>query len=316
MDIIYHYPPELFQLLVDTIPLLCRSKRDVLLFLEGAGVEYQITSDLWHKVEYDRENISKYEIVRTTLKRLNEKGEVTLRERRQILKRVTEFEDFSTCWPADQLKAKGLVGEIRRVINVKDSFTRMNIEREKERQKHIDEREKKIQELRKKNAEIENVKNEFYSLFSPQNPQKRGKKLEKVLNELFKVYGIHIREAFSRNEEGCKGTIEQIDGVIEIDGEIYFVEMKWMQDPVDVNDASRHLVRIYHRGYSKGIFISASRYTDAAINICKEALQKTVIVLSTLEEIVKVLEQKRDIAEFLKEKIQIAIMDKEPFKEI
>ena len=26
MDIAFHYPPELFELLVDTIPLLCRSK--------------------------------------------------------------------------------------------------------------------------------------------------------------------------------------------------------------------------------------------------------------------------------------------------
>ena len=55
-------------------------------------------------------------MVRTTLTRLNERGEAALRERREILKRVTEFEDFSTCWPNDQLKAKGLVAEIRRVI--------------------------------------------------------------------------------------------------------------------------------------------------------------------------------------------------------
>ena len=31
-DITFHYPPELFNLLVDTIPLLSRSKKDVLLF--------------------------------------------------------------------------------------------------------------------------------------------------------------------------------------------------------------------------------------------------------------------------------------------
>ena len=37
-DITFHYPPELFSLLVDTIPLLNRSKKDVLLFFRGAGV--------------------------------------------------------------------------------------------------------------------------------------------------------------------------------------------------------------------------------------------------------------------------------------
>jgi len=38
MNIIHHYPPELFNLLVDTIPLLFRSKMDVVIFFLGAGV--------------------------------------------------------------------------------------------------------------------------------------------------------------------------------------------------------------------------------------------------------------------------------------
>ena len=135
MNIIYHYPPELLNLLIDTIPLLSRAKKDVLLFFRGAGVDNSIVDDLWLRVEQDRQNINKYEIVRTTLSRLNDKGEQTLRERREILKRVTEFEDFSTCWPNDQLKAKGLVAEIRRVVNVKDSFTRMRQAQEQERKK-------------------------------------------------------------------------------------------------------------------------------------------------------------------------------------
>lgn len=36
----FHYPPEIFNLLVDTIPLLCRSKRDVIGFFQGAGVNW------------------------------------------------------------------------------------------------------------------------------------------------------------------------------------------------------------------------------------------------------------------------------------
>ena len=34
-DIIFHYPPELFNLLVDVLPLLNRSKQDVLVFFRG-----------------------------------------------------------------------------------------------------------------------------------------------------------------------------------------------------------------------------------------------------------------------------------------
>jgi restriction system protein len=143
MDIIHHYPPELLKLLVDTIPLLCPSKQDVLVFFKGAGVPTGITADFAQKVATDRRSVNKFEIVREVLVRLNDSGEASLRERREVLKRVVEFEDFSTCWPNDQLKAKGLVAEIRRVVDVKDSFGRMRQEQESERTKRLDEEKKK-----------------------------------------------------------------------------------------------------------------------------------------------------------------------------
>ena len=36
-DITFQYPPELFNLIVDAIPLLNKAKKDVLLFFKGAG---------------------------------------------------------------------------------------------------------------------------------------------------------------------------------------------------------------------------------------------------------------------------------------
>ena len=50
MDEIYHYPPELFNLLVDTIPLLFRSKKDVLLFFKGSGVSKKYTGMLESRI--------------------------------------------------------------------------------------------------------------------------------------------------------------------------------------------------------------------------------------------------------------------------
>lgn len=105
MDITFHYPPDLLGLLVDTIPRLCPSKQDTLLFLRGAGVSDAMTADLTEIVLRNRHEITKYEIVRSVLSRLNERGESTLRERREIIKRVVEYEDFSACWESDRLKA-------------------------------------------------------------------------------------------------------------------------------------------------------------------------------------------------------------------
>lgn len=317
IGIIYHYPPELLQLLLDTIPLLSRSKKDVLIFFRGAGVQHSLAEDLWDRVETDRKNINKYEMVRTVLSRLNDRGESTLRERREVLKRVVEFEDFSTCWPGDQLKAKGLVAEIRRVVNVKDSFTRMKHEREAEIQKRQQEHLAKAKAKEKKKVEISSIKNDLFRLFGlPESEsKKRGKSLEGILNRLFKAYNILIREAFKVVEEG-HGVIAQIDGVIEINGYPYLVEMKWWNKPIGKAEVSPHLVNIFNRGHAGGIFISASGYTDPAVVVCKEALSQKMVILCELEEIVFLLENDDDLENMLKEKINVAVNDKNPLHKI
>lgn len=314
MDITFHYPPELFELLVDGIPLLFRSKKAVLLFFEGAGVQRKFSNDLWEKVEQDKDSVYKSEIVRTILTRINQQGEATLRERREILKRVTEFEDFSSCWESDEYKAKGVVSDIRRIVDVKDSFTKMKQEVEKERNKHQAEHAARVHEIQKKQAELEKVKNDLFALFSiPDNQsQKRGKLLEGVLNRLFESGEILIREAFELVKEPGEGVTEQIDGVVEIDGYIYLVEMKWWKEPLGKKEVSPHLVNIFNRGHAGGIIISNSGYTHPAIETCKEALTQKIIVLCELEEIVLLFEHKLGLKDFFKAKIRTAVTDKKP----
>ena len=313
MNIPHHYPPELLSLLVDTIPLLFRSKKGVVIFFHGAGVPTPLLADVRAKVEAAPATIKKYEIVMQVLVRINDGGDATLRHRREVLKRVVEFEDFSTCWPDDQLKAKGLVGEIRRVIDVKDSFGRMRQEQEAERNKRIEAEKRKVDELNEKRAKRDEVKRDLYSLFSEKNPQLRGKKLEDVLNRLFGLHGILIREAFQRVGDAGEGVVEQIDGVISLDGDIYLVEMKWWDKPLGTGEVSQHLVRVFNRNCARGILISYSDYTEPAVATCKDSLSRMVVSLCTLQEIVRLLEREEDLKDCLREKVQAAIVDKNPF---
>ncbi|MGA2585770.1 MAG: restriction endonuclease [Candidatus Aminicenantales bacterium] len=312
VDIVYHYPPELLQLLVDTIPLLCRSKKDVLVFFQGAGVPNKMLAEFERKLATDRSSLNKYGIVRDVLVLLNAKGEATLRERREVLKRVVEYEDFSACWPSDQLKAKGLVAEIRHVVNVKDSFSRMRQEKEAEQKKRVDEEKKRALAFQERKAKLEKVKKDFYALFGESNPQQRGKKLEDVLNRLFKTSGILVRDSFNRVASTGEGILEQIDGVVEIDREIYLVEMKWWDKPLGIGEVSQHLVRVFSRKGARGFLISYSGYTEPAIAVCKESLSQMVVILSSLHEIVELLEREDDLSEFLRKKIRAAIIDKNP----
>ena len=282
---------------------------------KGAAVEGRLLSGVTRKVNEDKASITKYEIVRTVLEKLNEKGDATLAARREVLRRIVEFEDFSTCWPDDRLKAQGMVAQIRQVVNVKDSFTRMRDEREHEqRERRTQQAERQRQEQQRREV-MAAVRADLFALFGEQNPHRRGKKLEGVLNRLFDAGGILIRKAFAVTGSDGEGIVEQIDGVVEIDGEVYLVEMKWWNEPLGVETVSQHLVRVFNRGQARGIFISASGYTEPAVKTCRESLRRIVVVFCNLQEIVMLIEKEEDLKTVLKEKIRAAIVHKNPFYE-
>ena len=106
-----------------------------------------------------------------------------------------------------------------------------------------------------------------------------------ALNNLFQAYGVLIRKSFHLVGEAGEGIVEQIDGIIELSGVLYFVEMKWYRNPVGKPEISEHLVRLMSR----------------------------VVVLSTLHEIVRLLEQQDDLSEFFTKKVQAAQIHKNPY---
>ncbi|WP_446645324.1 hypothetical protein ACSAM1_14185 [Xanthomonas citri pv. bilvae] len=162
----FHYPPEVFNLLVDAIPLLCRSKKDVVLFFQGAGVVQDDLAEVARTVSVDPGSINKYEIARNVLTSVNARGDSGLGARREIIKRIVEFEEFSTCWPNDQFKAKGVVADLRRIVNVKDSFTRMKQERDPEREQLVARQRAEQAAAAEKRAKIEDVSKRLFTLFA------------------------------------------------------------------------------------------------------------------------------------------------------
>lgn len=311
----FQYPPELFALLVDAIPALCKSKIDLILFFRGAGVPPAFTSDIEKQLKTDRQSVRKHESARTILTRMNEGGDALLAVRRELLKRVTEFEDFSRCYDNEVMKAKGLVAEVRRIVNVKDSFTRISQERDREVEARRTEQQQKLKAVRERQEKVAAAKKGLFALFAETNPHRRGKALEGVLNSLFRAYDALIAEDFSR-KGGGGGVEEQIDGVVEIDTQMFLVEMKWWDSPLGPTEVSPHINRILVRSNVGGIFISSSEFTPAAVNMCRDFLQQRVIVLCTLREVVDVLNRDHDLMAMLRAKIRAAKLDRNPFKEV
>jgi restriction endonuclease Mrr len=90
--------------------------------------------------------------------------------------------------------------------------------------------------------------------------------------------------------------------------------MKWWNEPLGVGDVSQHLVRVFYRDCARGIFISTSGYTQPAISTCRDALQKSVVVLCNLEEIV-LCWREGNLKDFFRAKISAAIIHKNPLHE-
>ena len=304
---VYHFSLELLDLLIDTIPRLCRSKSDVLVFFSSAGVSQKFLADIRCRVEQDRNNISKYQIARNVIIRLNDAGDDKLRERREIIKRVVDFKDFSGCWPDDQIPARGLVARVRESINHTDSSTRQqqyhDSQREEERKKRQQDEEARIKQLNLKKQKRQQLKFELSALYQETNAQKRGKQLEAILNSLFESEGILVRESFTIKGENNEGVIQQVDGAIEVNSDLYLIEMKWCKEALGPGDVAPHMMRLFERSDVRGIFISASGYTEAAIINIKKALNQKTVVLFTLKELVILLEEESSFESLLKSKI-------------
>jgi hypothetical protein len=308
----YHYPADLMSLLIEAIPRLCKSKQDVLTFFRGCGVPLDLLADQVEALYRDQSSVRKAHQVRTVLIRLNEGGDRLLRPRREVIKRVTETEDFSACWPEDRLEAQGLVAQVRSRVDKADAFARMNLEREAEAAKVRRGREATGAAAASRQRQLAELRDQFGALFMERDPHRRGKSLEGVLNRYFQLEGLSVREAFVFREAGERGPLEQIDGVIELDGDLYLVEMKWWDAELAPGDVAQHMVRVGHRAGMRGLTISASGYTEAAIVMCRDELQRCVFVLAELRELVMWLERQDPVAEMLRQKVRAATIDKRP----
>ena len=317
---VFHYPPELLHLLSDAIPLICESKKDVIHFFLGAGVPESWLAEMKKQVETCRASITKFSIAHDVLEKLNPEIESHLRELHELVGRVAKFEDFSICRPTDRLKAAELVAEVRRVADFKDAFTRVPIDTEMPANKVTVDVQWNAQGATRERERIQSVTNDLFAVFAEPDAIRRAKVLEGILNRLFEACGMLVRDSFTVKGACGEGIIEQIDGVVETDGDLYLVEMNWLNRPIGTNDISPYLVRLCGRGaQAKGIFISNVEYTEAAIDTCKQALAcGATITLCTLSEILTVLDRYEHGADFhnmLRTKVHAALRDKKPWQE-
>lgn len=310
----YHFSPDLLEAFVDALALLARGKGAVLDIFRGCGVPEEAMAELRASLAGpDASKVRKAHLARQMLHWLNDDPtDSKLRYRRELVRRVTEWEDYSSSYPDDQLKAQGAVARVRDLVNVRDSFTRMAQERDREADERRAEARARAESIARRRQALYEVERDFRALFLEDDPQKRGKALEGVLNRLFAAEGSGVREAFTVVGGRSEGIIEQIDGVIELDSKLYLVEMKWHADRLGSAEVAPALVRAFARSDCGLIVISNSGFTEPAITTCTEALRAKTVVLAELGELLLALERRASLDEMLRAKVLAAVLDKKP----
>src|SRR5512146_2661676 len=119
----YHYPPDVLELLVDTIPRLIKTKARLLEFFEEAGVPEGLMAEWRTKLRRDRMSVSKYHLARGLLRGLNALGDEARPVRYQVLRRLARHADFSAGWEDDRGRAEQLVATIRELAGETDAGT-------------------------------------------------------------------------------------------------------------------------------------------------------------------------------------------------
>jgi hypothetical protein len=304
-----HLRPDLIAKLVDAITNLVWGKQQVLELFQNAGVPNELLNDFHEQVERDRASVKKPIMIRAILQRMNSAGDKpeAIRMRRELVRRVIEWKNFSTCQPNCEDLARGAIAAVREIVGKYDFLTEIRNERDRQRDAQIRGTHEERLALAARKEAWDAVKHDFMACFGISDHQLRGRTFEQVMNRLFVHAQLAAKPPFTIYGESGK-LLEQIDGSIELDGCVYIVEIKWWEGRVEQKELSAFACKVFMRSESRvrGLFISASPYTEASVNVAEQACARDrAIILFSLREFFDVVNADGDIRELIRDRIRL-----------
>jgi len=119
--------------------------------------------------------------------------------------------------------------------------------------------------LRRFNDDLESLKSRFIELQKETDAHQRGYAFESLLAEMFLLYDLEPRLAYTIS-------LEQIDGSFTFETDDYIIEARWRSKPADRGDADIFASKVRRKGKNAvGLFISVNGFTE----IFKEAYRES-----------------------------------------
>ena len=128
-------------------------------------------------------------------------------------------------------------------------------------------------------------------------PQSRGFAFEKYLRNYFEISGLEPRGSF-------RIVGEQIDGSFILHNEVYLLEAKWTNKPLDKSNLVIFNEKVSSKSsFTRGLYISYSGYSDEALSTFAIG-RKVSIVLMTVQELAIALSKKTEIKDLIWSKVR------------
>jgi len=165
----------------------------------------------------------------------------------------------------------------------------------REDQQQAEERRRRAHEdlLRKASVRqrVDELSQDYLSLLSESDPQKRGYELERLLRGLFELFDLDPRASF-------RTVGEQIDGAFAFEATDYLLEVKWQKRPCSASDIDILAAKLSRKlENTLGLFLSVNGFSEDGV--AAHSSGRRLVILMDGSDLMAVLEGRIDLVQLL-----------------
>jgi hypothetical protein len=190
-------------------------------------------------------------------------------------------------------EARSAVGELRKYIK---PYEQELLEREKAEER-IAVSQAAAAEQRNFETTLSKLKERYEELITMEDPRARGLALEPLLRDLFALFDLDPRGAFT-----LRG--EQIDGSFSLGETNFLLEAKWTKDPIERRDLDVFKAKVEGRiENTLGLFVAINGFQENAV---QDHSSGALMLLMTGTDLYMVLDGRVDLVDLLRRKYRHA----------
>lgn len=179
---------------------------------------------------------------------------------------MSSFPNLEQIKDADDREIR--LGDARRAVAALQRLTEQfaeNIAETERQQAQRDAARAQAESVRKFGEDIEQVKQRFIELQTENDKQKRGYAFESLLADLFLLFDLEPRMAYSVNAD-------QIDGSFTFEGDDFIVEARWRKEAASREHGDVFAGKVGRKGKNAlGLFVSVNGFKPTLIEQFKES---------------------------------------------